>query len=261
MDSLSKKLIDLGYEFVGILLPGFLGLLILLGLLMGYTSLSTSPGTVLVDQALRDEGLNKAVAGLLVLVVTYLYGHTLKWCSRGFRFKCLPPAISEEKGWLLTSRFLVFGGPRIKHSYKQVLDPLFLAIMPRLRPDLSAEEISSAKSEDLWSSNFRIAKSLLAQEVGHSLVSTYQNKYTLHRSIATAFAIGFWFQIVLMIILRVNGQDIALATWAWMIPILVVQVALVNFFARSFGYYWVLFGDALISETYAMLWRQKKFNG
>ena len=88
-----------------------------------------------------------------------------------------------------------------------------------------------------------------------SLLATYQNKYTFHRAIAAAAALLCWLtsiSIVGAILTRLAGRGEA-PNWFVLPGLFLFSLAVVAGFSATFRYYWQLWGDTLVTDTFCGL--------
>jgi len=106
-----------------------------------------------------------------------------------------------------------------------------------------------------WREFYPLAKNFLVNTDRRSLVSTYQNKYTLHRSIAAAAAAIFWLTFFGMIAARLAyffGTN-SYPNWLMLWFLLASSFASVWGFSATFMFYWTLWGDTIVTESYCAL--------
>lgn len=251
MDSLLGRLSDLAYEFFGVIIPGAVASLLAV-LFWAALGSSVEPLSFHVVPPLSFELFDRIVNELsysyswveltCVFAAWYFLGQALSWISRAREGKRLAePSRRERAVALLTLRT-----PKLGYSYDASLEPLFIHVSKSL----------SVHDRPLeWRQFYPVAKSLLQERLKHSLVTTYQNKYTFHRSIAFAFALLFWLSVSAL--LFATGAQCVGAPYEPRWPIL-VTLAPFSFiaamgFSSSYLYAWQLFGDTLITETYCLL--------
>lgn len=238
MDVLLGRLTNLGYEFFGIIVAGFL---VGLFLAVPTTTFSAAVSSADVQEFYQQcwsllTGKETTTAALLLivagaLVASYLTGHFLKWFAKvRFWNPRQPKAL-----WL---RFLalvveVRGGDSYSKGKHEILF-------------VEASRFLGLDAE--WNGFYMVAKTFLAHRGGYSLVSTYQNKYTLHRSLAKGLAVAAWVALCGSIACFV-ARDPKLASLCFVET--VVFCVGVAMFSKSYSYYWTLFGDALVVEVYS----------
>lgn len=248
MDQLLAKFTNFGYEVWGIIVPGLIFLLfmtfawwcsgsVISFLTFGYVSTAGVEGVSSFLSLLNEEIKAGLFAGLAVSA--YFSGHLLHWISRS------PKNPIGELGSLgRVWSCMKFSIPKSKDSYDKYLE----------------EQLSEAKQflgmpvDAKWVQYYPVAKVYLSEKMQSSLVSTYQNKYTLHRSITAAAAVWFWVS-VFVIVVSVVGLAVChpFGSPKWF-PLLIsplVAVGVVYGFSDSYQYNWKLFGNYLITEVYA----------
>lgn len=251
MDELLAKLTNLGYEVFGVILPGVIGGLFLaiwwvaLGpvaplLSNGFFPLLTSNNiSELVESLSLKTGIGVAVPGL---VLAYFLGHILLWIARSGE----PNEAVSKDPWRTVGSSLVFRIPKPPKSYDEELQSLYEAVEARFRQNGSPLP---------WRQFYPIVKSYLSRNLAYSLVATYQNKYTLHRSIATAAAGLFW-----LCAFGAGGGVVtcyfrAVAPHWWLLTTLgLLALVLVWGFSGSYMYHWKMFGNTVITEAYSIIY-------
>lgn len=246
MDTFIGKLTQLTYELFGVLLPGFLcavfvgSMWLALGPLALKWSLGLLPELRLSEIVSIDASLSSStrIAALVLLgVACYFLGQVLNGVSR----QC-----TGGKSPLPMTDILRFRLHRPTAQYRQELSRLFAVAAPQIVPGMASPP---------WDEFFRVARCLLVQNRRTSLAATYQSKYTLHRSIAIASAGACWVASLALV-----G---ALVTWCfdrslqvnWILLLAAPFGFLISArqFARSYADNWTLFGDTIVTETYALI--------
>lgn len=200
MDGFLNKLDNLAYELFGIVLPGLVASVFLILLWIGLGSLppvwssgqvpTLTPDTVrrLID---RIPGALQTVTVICTLMVWYFLGHGVNWISKG---RSHTRGEFKERVRRIWS-FLKFRIQKPADSFDPALRKLFEAV---------SREFSGNKEMLQWREFYPLAKNHLANTGRNSLLATYQNKYTLHRSIAAAAAASFWISIVSICAARIS---------------------------------------------------------
>ena len=134
--------------------------------------------------------------------------------------------------------------PKPEHAYDPNLQPLMDAVSKRL----------GEASPLAWRLFYPVVKSYLSRNLAQSLVSTYQNKYTFHRSIVMAAAILFWLCVATvvggLVTHRVNG---AVPHWAWLSALMAASLIMVLGFSGSYRMHWQMFDNTIITEAYSLI--------
>lgn len=249
MEALSAKLTNLSYEIFGILAPGLIGSLFLLSF---WWSLGTIPSSVtrggipdLHYWEIRSFSYNLFDL-LSVLAVSYFIGHLLFWLAS--RRHC-----DEVSGhWRRILACLTLRIPKPSEKYSPHLHPMVDAILAHL---------GMPQDKKSWDQLYPVAKVMLSEQLSRSLVSTYQNKYTLHRSTAAAAALLFWVVAVATIVLvlryllafTVGVVPVGEPRWTGLLFNAVASIAIVWVFSDSFAYNWKMFGNTVVTETFALV--------
>jgi len=262
MDQLISKITSLNYEIFGIFVPGFVFILFFLWVWWACDSLTpllslgylpplhyaNQPGGVL-NVELRF--------GLVVFIAiaSYFLGHLMFWLSRlgnAMELDIGSPPTSWEKIMRALHRIACCLGWRIPKgavNYEPALEPLldagyrFLAF-----PDAESTQTSKEK----WRKFYPVAKCRLSQDLKNSLVSTYQNKYTLHRSLCVVAIFWFWCSLLIQILawcLSDPSHHIHVAP-IWLT--ILASIAIMWGFSGSFLYNWRMYGDTILTETFVL---------
>ena len=257
MDALIGKLTNLGYEFFGILLPGALAVLmwsllwiaaagVVPWMTWGAVSeITLSDATDAIGQAIDWSAF---MSILLMLALAYFVGHLLTWVARGGKRH-------EQVGirqHLMGTLF--FRPPKQEPSYNVKLDPAW---------NWAGKRLLGEEPELSWPLFYPAAKTYLLQQRIPSLVTIYQNKYTLHRSLAVAAALTAWGAILVAVLGLISakiGAQAAAPHWFATAVLAAGSLIAVWGFSSSYLYNWKLWGDYLITETYVSL-RAKEAHG
>lgn len=249
MDSLLNKLDNLAYELFGVLLPGLVASafsalwLFALGPLvpawtfgyvrevdvtLGLRFLRTLPGAL------------QASTVISAVMLWYFLGHTLNWLSRN---RSSPPGFRDQfkRVW----SFLRFRPLKSPDPFDGRLKSLLEEVAPRFTPGRTPE----------WREFYPLAKNYLMNSGRASLLATYQNKYTLHRSIAAAGAGLFWLTLASMAAARTTfilGGTVY-PNWLLLWVLLAGSVVVVSMFSATFVFYWRLWGDTIVTETHCAI--------
>jgi hypothetical protein len=262
MEQLVSKLTNLSYEIFGIFVPGFVFILFFMwswwacdsltpALTLGYLPslhYANQPGGVLnVD--LRF--------GLVVFIAisSYFLGHLMFWLSRLGNAMELnvgnsPTSLEKiKRGLHRIGCCLVWQIPKSSVNYEPALDPLLHAGYRFLAfPDAESTQTSKEK----WRKFYPVAKCRLSQDLRNSLVSTYQNKYTLHRSLCVVAIFWFWCLLFVQIVapyLSDSSHHIHVAP-IWIT--ILASIAIMWGFSGSFQYNWRMYGDTILTETFML---------
>lgn len=240
MDELIGKITNFGYEIFGVILPGCAGLLFFLfywwalGEVPAALSSNNIPN---FEYFLFSSRQLTAVDTVALVALIYFVGHLLNWLSR-------KPKKDVEGIFLRLGCCLIFRIPRSSRSFSEHLTEQFLLASKSFG-------IQTENVEEAWEKFFPVAKVVLAERLTRSLVSTYQNKYTLYRSVAGAAVLLWWTTLASIVFLmfagEVNPRWLALS-FCW-----VGSSILIWGFSSSFDYHWSNFGNAIVTESFALL--------
>lgn len=251
MSEFFAKLLNLSYELFGVILPGFIVSLILLLVWVALDQVIDvlSAGAVPPFSMHELKGFLDAlsvVSGISVivplLVIWYFLGNILLWIVRGGK------SLDESKSTGLRRLRLTLAMriPKPANSYDPELKPLLPAVYGAFK--LKEED------EANWRVLYPLAKSYLSRNLTNSLVSTYQNKYTFHRSVAAAGSVLFWlasFAVLASLTVQLFGGPSA--NWLLLVVLLAASVAIAWGFSGSYMFHWKMFGNTIITETYSLI--------
>ena len=251
MDEFLAKLTNLSYEFLGVIVPGIVASLFLgmwwaaLGSIAPLWSfefvpqLTSNNASGIVESLSLKTGIGVAVPGL---AIAYFLGHILLWIARSGE----PDECATKSTWRRVRTSLVFRIPKPPRSFDEDLQPLYDAVQAKFAIGGSALP---------WTQFYPVVKSYLSKNLTYSLVATYQNKYTLHRSITAAAAGLFWHSAagaagggVTWYLAGVAPRGGLLATLALLAFVLVLC------FSSSYMYHWKMFGNTIITEAYSIIY-------
>ena len=252
MDQLLAKLTILSYDIFGVFLPGIFGGLFFvvwwyaLGPLATCWTYGEIPQLTAATAKHMLDSVNLEIGigiGIPVLVASYFVGNTLVWISRSGK------PDSNDGALHLLSQSIVFRVPKPEHSFSPALRPLF---------DLVQKKFAQTEEPLNWRQMYPVVKNYLAQNGMYSLVSTYQNKYTFHRSMVMASAALFWLAAAGLIgggiTHCING---CAPKWGWLVAIMLTTLFLVRGFSDSYRLNWEMFANTIITEAYALIYGPK----
>lgn len=253
MNELIGKLTNLSYEFFGILIPGAV---ITLFLAIWWVSLGNIPSEIIsrdIPQiylsdiaSLSRRAFSENGLGIFIpfLFAWYIFGHITQWYSRS----SYTESGERASNFARLFKSLQLKPPRPKENYSKDLEPLFQEASKHLSK--SGEPLS-------WSQFFPVAKNLVIRKSSYSLIATYQNKYTLHRSITIASAFLFWLNIIgisLSLILTKfclgSGTITNITLQLFLIP---ATLFLIWGFSGGYEFNWRMFGNTIVTESYSIL--------
>lgn len=178
-----------------------------------------------------------------LLATWYFLGHLILWVSRS------GPSVARKdlgsvKRLVLSLRFNI---PKPDTMFDPKLEPLYRAVCSKFAPDDALIE---------WRQFYPLAKCFISQRLVSSLVTTYQNKYTLHRSITGASAVLFWLTLastlLIGILTPINSASMQ-PNWILTVFVLAGSLLLVWGFSDSYMYHWQMFGNSLVTEAYSLI--------
>ena len=253
MQSAVGLLTNLGYEFFGIILPGFSMIVVsvLVVIVGGDVAVNLAafflPGfdfSSIYDLFHALDQWSWVSAFMLLIGTSYFFGHMLSWLARGGMRVDRPSTASRV--WMT----LLLKPPKEVRSYSAKMQTL-------------ADKISDCllgEPEANWSHLYPVAKSYLLQSEARSVTTVYQNKYTLHRSFSVCCAIGAWILaglILISLLCEVSSANDSRVHYPSSILLLSILLYAVKQFSDSYLYNWLLWGDYLIAETYCQIQRDQ----
>lgn len=254
LDALLAKLTNLSYEFFGILLPGAAAILALTflwiasGELLPVVTTGALPDLSLesaIERAVWLMDQSAVIATVAIVSLAYFFGYALTWIARGGK--------SYDEVDLTThlKDTLTFRPPKRNAPYDPELQNLF---------ESAGKTLFGRNAPPSWSEFYPVAKMYLMQKAAYSLVATYQNKYTLHRAIAATAAIVVWGCLVIIgVSAAAYSVDHPLRpSWLGVAALLVFALVAIWVFSSSYLYYWRLWGNYMITETYTVLRDESK---
>jgi hypothetical protein len=251
MDEFLAKLTNLSYEFLGVIVPGIIAALFLgmwwaaLGPIASLWSfefvpqLTSNNASGIFESLSLKTGIGVAVPGL---AIAYFLGHILLWIARSGE----PDECATESTWRRVRTSLVFRIPKPPRSFDEDLQPLYDAVQAKFAVGGSALP---------WTQFYPVVKSYLSKNLTYSLVATYQNKYTLHRSITAAAAGLFWLSAAGAAGGGVTWYLTGVAPrWGLLATLASLAFVLVLCFSSSYMYHWKMFGNTIITEAYSIIY-------
>lgn len=252
MSDLIGKLTNLSYELFGIIIPGAI---ITLFFAIWLASLGNIPSLLIssefpiltISKIVEIIGSSFSENGfgifLPLLLSWYIFGHITQWFSR-YSSRDSDTKIGFIKRIFLS---LILRPPRPKEKYDEKLEQLFL----------QASKILSPTETPLpWEQFFPVAKNIITRSIPNSLISTYQNKYTLHRSITITSAFLFWLNLAGLSISFMLGRlscfqvETNTALQLFIIP---SSIFLIWGFSGGYEFNWKMFGNTVVTESYSVL--------
>lgn len=249
MDGFWNKLDNLAYELFGVVLPGLVASVLLIALWYALGPLIPLWSFAYVPE-LTHESIRyfvrvvpfarESTTIIGTLLVWYFLGHVLNWVSKG-RSSRESPRKELQRVW----SFLRFRVQKPSEPYDTSLKELFVKVSDRFSPN----------RELTWREFYPLAKNFLVNSDRRSLLSTYQNKYRLHRSIAAAAAATFWLTLIGMLAARMSYVlgSTNYPNWLMLWFLIVASFATVWGFSATFMFYWTLWGDTIVTESYGAL--------
>lgn len=254
MDQLVAKITNLSYEIFGIFIPGFILLLFLVWWwwCVGEQASLLSVGYI---PSLAVNGVSKGYTlipneiklGFVVYlaVIAYFLGNLINWIGRIGKAKESDSSNSKKKTLEDMINCMRFSIPKPRSSYNQNLETMLQRGCRFLELPIDSRN---------WLSFYPVAKSRVVQDLTVSLVSTYQNKYTLHRSLTVASVLLFWLCFFLSIFsLTIRLEDFESSPhWLPLAFTMIMSVFAVWGFSESYRFHWQNFGNSLITEIYML---------
>ncbi len=199
--------------------------------------LTVSTFRSIVESLSVASGIGVAVP---VVAVCYFAGHILLWISRSGG----ADDTSCSVGWRRVGLSLLFRIPKPKSNFNAKLQRLYDRVQKKFAPKGNPLE---------WREFYPLVKSFLSQRLTNSLVPTYQNKYTLHRSITAASALLFWLCILSLFGALRSDLSVPLLCYGLLLLFALAALFLVWGFSSSYIYHWEMFGNTVITESYSLI--------
>jgi hypothetical protein len=204
-----------------------------------FPHLTANNASAIVESVSLTTGIGVAVPGL---VIAYFLGHVLLWIARSGK----PDERAAKNTLHRVCASLFFRIPKPPKSYDESLQSLYSAVQAKF---------AVGGTELLWEQFFPVVKSYLSRNLTCSLVATYQNKYTLHRSITAAAAGLFWLSIVSTAGSAISYYWKGIAPhWGLLVTLSFLALLLVWGFSSSYMYHWKMFGNTIITESYSIIY-------
>lgn len=245
---LEKWTSSLSYEFVGVIVPGVLGVACICSAAALYDVMCSSNVALTYIDALRAQtfSLDHPVSIAAAIVVVYIIGHLStdygkRTYESAYRIRTVP--YWKITKWLHGT--IWFPLNRIKpRNYRSKSD--FENARAALKETFKIE--TSGENEDKeWSSFYGPASRLILQSDLKTMVTTFQNKYSLHRTLAFSFSILWKACIIIWIYSEITCSP----TWdvrRMAILLITTSFVLACHFRRNFLRFWMLFGNTICWE-------------
>jgi len=236
MKDLLSQLMNLGYELVGVIAPGVLGLLTLVlpaGLLIA-TNIPLAETVVALKEGLDVSG----VLAVALIVLGYLYGQFLQ-----AKIKIWPKRLEEiVNARHMSTQFLLLCSPRGPD-----LDAKWQVLWRNLCPELGMPQGIE------WPQFFKIARAMIQQADRVSLLDTFQKKYAFHYALARGFAFAIWLELICLVITfsSSSGINLSLSIGVLLASQISVYWILLRVFSASYERYWTAWGETLVAEIIA----------
>ncbi len=229
------------YDVVGILLPGFTFVLLLLFLgiflpgMEHFVDVSTLLGQV---KSVSDK---IPASWILIVLASYLIGFFLKSCGN---------YINEN---FFHARYFFFGKKQERQSYSSSNDLLYTLAIRRLNHFMKEAELEKSgltEENRKWPIFYKIAQTVLEINQVPTKAVTYQNRYELFKSLSIGFLILATVSLLSCLILLVAVK------WTYALVAVVTSILFVLFAIQSRDLYlrhWRNLGDVLIASTLVLL--------
>lgn len=242
MDKLVEKIAGLSYELFGVLIPGILFLILSLGqlsfiqFLLGYDNIFS------YYLSLNSDSITPFML-LCIGITIYFTGQLINQAAEFI---------------------VVFPSDKIPKWHKKLIYFLMWPILPSKLENynykthfVEANEILKTKKiskGDDWTDFFGPASRILYVLGTRSMISTYQNKYTLHRTSMFIFSITARALIPAAAIYLLTTYDYGFS-WAFFLSIIMlilINLFLSTVFRHSFIRFWKRYGDQICWEIVAL---------
>lgn len=260
MSELLAKLTNLSYEFFGVVIPGLLSLVMLALVVVGWGALGRPEDLqglfnvyhgLLMDVA-RHSASDPWPTLVSLALAAYFLGQFALWQSRSWATSAEQDPRERGDRWPWIGRVLLCLQRRMLRPDKSVSSHFEREL------EWCQEKLGLRVGLRHWPEFYPVAKCLIRNELTYSLLSTYQNKYTLHRSIAAIASVLVWASMATIIWAALQAgaaRPHSICLWA---PVtnLILGVAGAWAFSSSFYFHWRMWGDTVVAECSAMLRKQ-----
>jgi hypothetical protein len=258
MKELLSKLLTLSYEFLGVVLPGFVlscGILIWLACLSALVAAwGFTPSSLLAHITWQHllalwKTAGEVGIGVPAVIASYVLGQFLLLISRRNFAIGAGANLSTRQRICVALQFRI---AKPAANFAEEVKPLF---------DIVAGKFADSPSAPLnWRQFYPVARCFLTNNYPASLVTTYQNKYTLHRSLTAAGVVLFWGSAIFLGLILLTWWRIGIHPYGFgMLGLLMAAFVIVVTFSSSFIEHWLMFGNSIVTETYSIL-ASKKLN-
>lgn len=251
MNDLFARFSNLSYEIFGVILPG---MVLSLFLLLWWAAIGDFATTLAIPifsieqlKTMLDSLTFAAGMGAAIPIITawYFFGHLVLWVTRSGA-KVDSENSSAGKRVYGCLKFRV---PKPLGNFDESLTELYKVVCR----EFSGDDVSVE-----WRQFFPLAKCFISQRLTTSLVNTYQNKYTFHRSIVGASSLLFWISIITLPALFYSCDELILTDYIYVVLLVLISILFVWGFSSSYMFHWKSFGNALVTESYSLIRNPKK---
>jgi hypothetical protein len=267
------KISEFSYDIVAFMLPGFAVLLALFGGASFTTLMHATPEQVRhANEGLDWFAHNVWAAAIAIISFSYLFAIWVQhvasngaWKVRAHDFP-FPPrrrttrrsSLRKQRKVLEVRRWFWKSGrdASLRVFFLRKMDVRLQSYPNELKETLKATAQKMGSSlgyvvddEKLWPQYYPVARTLARRDKHPSLVQSYQNKYTLARSMAYAVSVWFWIAVL----------TLALAISEPSLLILLIATAFLSAFVliraliSQYQYHWKNWGGIVIAETALIL--------
>lgn len=252
MSEFFNKLTTLSYEIFGVLLPGVIASICAivvwasLGTFVPDLTLKTVPAYSLDNLAKTLDTLTggRGIGAILVLgVFWYFMGFVLLWLSHSRKSRYYKgidkPNWKERLGTALRMSML-----KPEFSFSPALNQLF---------ELASRKLTPESVPLTWRQFYPVARTFVLQNTKQTLITNYQQKYTLHRSITCAAVVLFWLEVVIVLLFGLALHGLGSINWPLALVTIPCSAVVIVSFSEGYIDNWILWGDSVVTEAFSLL--------
>jgi hypothetical protein len=256
VDKLVEKLSGLSYEIFAILVPGIFGIIGIffissfIQLMFFSTNLESVVFKHLLDFTFETK---KVFEPILIMFAIYIVGQfSTAFAKETFDFK-----LKDTSTWL-DRRYNFFASVLwLPDNRKSPNNTLYAPAIVEVSKILNEFKYDIKADNADWSKVYHPASRLLSLIGQKSMVPTYQNKYTLHRTLA--FQLSFFSKLLLIsslahlvYLIPIIGKNFNASCFWFGVALSVLMCFLQVRFCSSFRRFWAEFGSQVCSELKAI---------
>ena len=273
MKEIVAKISEFSYDIVAFMLPGFAAFLALFGSAVFTALVHATPEQVRqANEGLDWFGHNVWAAAITIVSFSYLFAIWVQhvasngaWKVRAHDFpfprRCRTKRLSSlrRRRKILKIRHWFWISCRdasLRVFLLRKMDMRLQSYPRELKETLKATALKMGSSlgyvvddKKLWPQYYPVARTLARRDTHPSLVQSYQNKYTLARSMAYVVSVWFWMAVLTLALTISEPSLLILSIAAGFLSAFVLIRALIS----QYQYHWTNWGGIVIAETALIL--------